>query len=102
MNKIFQRHVQRGSTVFTDGWGGYRDLNTLGFDAFVVVHTRNYIQSYLNVVTGKVVIVTTNAIEGAWAHAKSHFRRIHGKYMYYVDGSFQAILNGSVICVSLL
>ena len=79
MNQVFARHVRPGSTVFTDGWGGYRDLNDEGYDAFVVVHARSYIQSYINLATGKVVVVSTNAIEGAWAHAKEHFRRINGK-----------------------
>lgn len=79
MTQIFIRHVEKGSKVFTDAWGGYRQLNELGYEAFVVVHSRNYQQSYINMVTGEVVIVTTNAIEGAWAHAKAHFRRINGK-----------------------
>lgn len=79
MNQVFNKHVKKGSTVFTDGWGGYRDLNTEGYEAFVVVHTHNYQQSYINLETGKVVVVTTNMIEGAWAHAKSHFRRMNGK-----------------------
>ena len=77
--EIFQRHVKKGSKVFTDAWGGYRQLNAQGYEAYVVVHSRNYQQSYINMVTGEVVIVTTNAIEGAWAHAKAHFRRINGK-----------------------
>ena len=79
MVNIFRRHVAKGSTVFTDGWGGYRRLNDEGYDAFVVVHARTYQQLYINMTTGKVVIVSTNAIEGAWSHAKGHFRRINGK-----------------------
>lgn len=79
MNKVFEKHVKKGTTVFTDGWGGYRDLNSQGYDAFVVVHTYAYQQCYINIATGKVVVVTTNMIEGAWAHAKAHFRRINGK-----------------------
>ena len=79
MNSVFNRHVRKRATVFTDGWGGYRELNSEGYDAFVVVHARKYQQTYINKASGKVVIVTTNMIEGAWAHAKAHFRRINGK-----------------------
>ena len=79
MIKIFGRHVKKGTTVFVDGWGGYRHLNDEGYDAFVVVHARTYQQVYINMSSGKIVIVTTNAIEGAWAHAKAHFRRMNGK-----------------------
>lgn len=79
MNAVFNRHVKKKSTVFTDGWGGYRDLNSEGYEAFVVVHAHTYQQTYINLSTKKVVIVTTNMIEGAWAHAKAHFRRINGK-----------------------
>ena len=79
MIEIFQRHVQKRIKVFTDAWGGYRQLNAEGYEAYVLVHSRNYQQSYINMVTGEVVIVSTNAIEGAWAHAKAHFHRINGK-----------------------
>lgn len=79
MVEIFERHVAKGSIVFTDGWGGYRQLNAVGYEAYVVVHAHSYQQTYINLNTGKVVIVSTNTIEGAWAHAKAHFRRINGK-----------------------
>ena len=84
MNVVFRTHVKKRTTVFTDGWGGYRDLNSEGYDAFVVVHAHNYQQSYINLATGKVVIVSTNMIEGAWAHAKAHFRRINGKLTHVI------------------
>ena len=29
LNTIIQRHVEPGSNVYTDGWSGYNDLNTL-------------------------------------------------------------------------
>lgn len=36
MNSIFTEHVKPGSTVFSDLWGGYNDLNSLGFNHIAI------------------------------------------------------------------
>lgn len=71
---LIERHVKPGSRIFTDGWRGYGFLEESGYDHFVVNHTTTFKQSYHNTVTGEVVQCHTNQIEGAWAHAKKHFR----------------------------
>ena len=32
-------------------------------------------KTYINTATGEIVTVHTNHIEGAWKHAKSHFKK---------------------------
>jgi len=43
LEPIIQRHVNRCSRIFTDGWRAYRRLNNLGFRHSVVVHERNFV-----------------------------------------------------------
>ena len=71
---IIKRHVEIGSRVFTDGWAGYRQLSTEGYDHFTVNHSHTFNQEYYNETTGESVYCHTNKIEGSWQHAKKHFR----------------------------
>jgi transposase-like protein len=78
--------VRPGSAVFTDGWRGYGRLNEIGFNHFSVIHKESFTQSYKHVVSGRVVRVHTNTIEGAWSHAKKHFAKMNGCHLSQFEG----------------
>ena len=75
---IIQRHVESGSNIYSDGLSGYNDLNILDVGHFnTVVHKYCYKQRYFDTITGEVITVHTNRIEGAWKHAKDYFKRMN-------------------------
>lgn len=71
---LIERHVEKGSTIYSDGWTAYCQLNELGYTHFTVLHKYAFKKQYKNLQTGEVVSVHTNRIEGAWKHAKDYFR----------------------------
>ena len=71
---LIQRHVAPGSTIYSNGWTAYCQLNSLGYDHFTVLHKYTFKKIYVNQETNETVVCHTNAIEGAWKHAKDHFR----------------------------
>ena len=76
---LILRQVELVSTIYTDGWGGYRGPNALGYHHFSVIHQDAYTKKYRNINNpDNIVTVDTNTIEGSWQHAKAHFKRIHG------------------------
>ena len=75
---IIQRHEVPGSTMNSDGWSAFCDLNSEGYRHFTVLHKYTFRPFYSNVATGDIVEVHTNMIEGALRHAKTHVRKISG------------------------
>lgn len=65
---MIQKYVEVGSTVYTDGYAGYRSLKDLGYEHDWVEHTT---QQWTN---GDV---HTNSIEGFWSHFKKSVRNAH-------------------------
>ena len=70
LTTIIQEWVHPGTTVITDGWKGYWNLNNYGFVHLDVKHCRNFVDP----VTG----AHTNCIEGTWTHAKNAARLNRG------------------------
>ena len=64
---LIKRHVEVGSTIYTDGWKAYGDLNTLGYRHFTVIHSSNdFVQRYKQVnEPNAVIIIHTNGIESS-------------------------------------
>ena len=73
---IVERHVQPGSSIYSDGWSAYCDLNNKGYRHFTVLH--KYAFKKVDVNEEEEVTVHTNSIKGAWKHAKSHFQKMSG------------------------
>lgn len=71
---LIERHVQPGSTIYSDGWSAYCPLNEMGYRHFTVLHKYTFKKVYVNKETDEKVEVDTNRIEGAWKHAKDYFR----------------------------
>ncbi|XP_066910501.1 zinc finger MYM-type protein 1-like [Clytia hemisphaerica] len=75
---LIKRHCEENSIIYSDGWPAFQNLNDHGYSHFSVVHKEGFTATYKNDNTGEEVTVNTNKIEGAWDHAKNHFRKIYG------------------------
>ena len=89
---IIERHVEKGSTIFSDGWSAYSDLNNKGYKHFTVLHKYAFRKTYVNVDTNEEVVVHTNRMEGAWKHAKNHFRKMSGTLSSQFEGHLAEII----------
>jgi len=89
---IIKRHVSPESTIYSDGWNAYCDLNSKGYRHFTVIHKKTFKSFYRNVETGDIVEVHTNRIEGAWRHAKTHFRKISGTKLNQFEGHLAEVM----------
>jgi transposase len=58
---LVKEHVETGSTVYTDGWHGYRGLDNSGFSHKLINHDKEFASSNGN---------HTNSIEGYWRLSK--------------------------------
>ena len=67
---IIQRNILPGSTVWSDEWVAYNNLNALGY----IHQTVNHSQHYVDPATG----VHTNNIEARWSACKASFKRRYG------------------------
>jgi len=68
LTNIITKHIEKGSTVYTDAWNGYKNLNKIGYDHDYINHSaREYVR-------GKV---HTNSIEGFWSFLKRNIRSAH-------------------------
>lgn len=65
---LFQSLLRMTATVMSDEYRPYRSLNKLGYDSQRVNHSAN------EYVKGNV---TTNALEGTWAHLKHSIQAIY-------------------------
>ena len=75
---LIKRHVEKGSSIYTDGWHAYQSLNDRGYDHYTVEHKHTFVQQYRNEQTGELKTMHINTTEGAWKFAREHFRRING------------------------
>ena len=79
---LIKKYVAKDSTILSDVFATYQNLNDLGPDFcykhFTVSHKHNYMQIYINTLTGQEITINTNTIEICWVYAKNHFRRIFG------------------------
>lgn len=56
--------IVTGSTIYTDGFGAYAPLNSLGYTHHVVYHAHTYVNSGVH----------TNGIESFWRYLRHFFR----------------------------
>nr|XP_011443777.2 uncharacterized protein LOC105339761 [Crassostrea gigas] len=89
---IIERHVEKGSTIYSDGWSAYCKLNESGYEHFTVIHKYSFKKTYVNTKTHDIVEVHTNRIEGAWKHAKDHFRKLSGTKITQFEGHLAEIM----------
>ena len=89
---LIERHVEKGSTIYSDGWSAYCSLNVAGYNHFSVIHKHTFKSLYRNLHTGENVTVHTNRIEGAWKHAKDHFKSIVGTKLSQFEGHLAEVM----------
>ncbi len=70
LNAVVSRYVSPGSHITTDLWGGYNDLEGLGYIHTTVIHTENYV----DLTTGS----HTQEIEVVWNTVKAPYKRMRG------------------------
>lgn len=68
LHKLITENIEPGTTVMSDNYKPYRTINRLGYDSQRVDHGQN------EYVRGNV---TTNALEGSWAHFKLSLQAIY-------------------------
>ena len=68
---IILQHVAPGTTIITDKWKAYINLDRHGFIHHDVNHSRNFVDPQ----TG----AHTNTIEGTWTHVKNRAQRRGGR-----------------------
>ena len=74
---IIYRHVNRGSTINSDGAKCYKSLIHMGYTNNVVIHKQEFITP-----NG----IHTNGIENIWSNLKSVLKQIRGSQGRMVDG----------------
>ena len=89
---LIERHVEKGSTIYSDGWTAYCNLNDIGYKHFSVLHKYAFKKTYKHTEAGQFVSVHANQIEGAWKHAKKHFRKMSGTQASQWEGHLAEIL----------
>ena len=92
LSRIICRFVEPGSTIYSDGWASYCRLPEVGYTHYVVCHKTSFRKEYRNQATGEIVVCITNKIEGAWKHAKDHFRVMNGTSPGNFEGHLCQIL----------
>lgn len=90
--RLIDTHVEKGSRIYTDGWAAYGKLNEHGYQHFTVIHSYQFTRKYVNIKTGEEVICHINSVEGAWAHAKKHFRTINGCSLSTFEGHLAEVM----------
>ena len=78
--------------IFSDSWAAYRNLNDEGFQHFNVSHKTNFKAVYKNLKTNGHIECCTKNIEGAWKHAKDHFKRINGCGLSTFEGHLSKVV----------
>lgn len=72
--EIIDKHVLPGSTIYTDLWKGYSNLNSLNeYNHLTVNHSKEYINITENEIEDGLVLIEkihTNTIEGTWSALK--------------------------------
>jgi hypothetical protein len=67
---LIRHHIKRGTTIITDCWGGYNDLEQFGYNHLTVNHS-DPDNPFINQKTG----ANTQTIESAWRAMKRRICR---------------------------
>ena len=79
--KLIDKHVAKGSTIYTDEHAGYKGIHRRGFSHFCVNHSqKEYVRGH----------ISTNGIEGFWAVFK---RAYYGSYHHLSKAHLQRYLD---------
>ena len=76
----------RKGPLFTAMDGRHTLLLTISGIIILLFYTSHIKKTHVNQITQEEVEVHTNRIEGAWKHAKDHFRKISGTKITQFEG----------------
>ena len=62
---LIKRQVAPGSTIYSDGWSAYCDLNSIGYKHFTQLHKYSFKKVFINQAMDERVMCHRNKIEGA-------------------------------------
>ena len=57
---LIQKHIEKGSSIFSDGWSAYYNLNDRGYDRFTVLHKFSFRKMCVHKLTNEQKVVNTN------------------------------------------
>ena len=56
--RLTDKHVEKGSRIFTDGWAACGKLNECGYEHFTVIHSYQFTRKYMNKQTGQEIVLS--------------------------------------------
>ena len=74
---IIKENVARGTTIYTDQWGGYDGLGNEGFTHKTINHTRRF--SRVEIDGTSATKITTNHIERIWVELRKTMKHMDKK-----------------------
>ncbi len=93
-NKVIDCHVEPGSVMNTDEWGGYNDLSSKGYFHKTVCHSAG---EYARDDDGDGINeVHVNTMEGIWSLLRQYIRTFRGvckKYLHFYVNAFEFLHN---------
>ena len=78
LNDVIRRYVRLGTTIMTDGWGGYLHLDDIGYTHKVVNHSENFVDP-------DDPNIHTQRIESRWSAFKRWLRGKGTNYKPHLD-----------------
>lgn len=78
LNEVILKYVELGTTIITDGWGGYLHLEDIGFTHEVVNHSENFVDP-------EDSSIHTQRIESRWSAFKRWLRGKGTNYKPHLD-----------------
>ena len=77
---------------YSEGRSAYCDFNIIGYKHFTVLHKYSFKKVYINQAMNERVVCHTNEFEGAWKHAKEHFKRMSGTQLTQFVGHLAEVM----------
>jgi transposase-like protein len=79
--KEIEKHIEVGSTIYSDGWKGYktRELEKADFEHWRVNHKMNFVEAE------SAAGVHTQTVEGMWGSAKWRKKRHRGSARHHLE-----------------
>ena len=77
LHGIIKANVERGTTIYTDQWGGYEGLQDEGYTHKTINHSRRF--SRVEIDGTKATKITTNHIERVWVELRKTMKHMDKK-----------------------
>lgn len=87
LHGLIKQHVVPGSTIYTDAWKGYSNIDQFCYRHLIAEHKSSFERIYGDSVSGggRPRKFTANSVAGAWMQVKRHFRAVNGTSISYFE-----------------